>query len=778
MTIDPAYAAFLASKAPRPQAVGIEPREMPAHLFDFQAECAAFALRRGRAAMFLDTGLGKTRIQLEWARQAADASNGRALLLTPLAVARQIEREGLSLGYQVRVIREQSEAGEGINVCNYDRLDKMEPDAFGAVSLDECFAAGTLIDVVDAAGNDARARIETIRAGDHIKNVAGVDLVSDVHRREVPYAVRLHYAGQSVIVSPNHPFFTQRGWRAAQDIEPGDAIMATAAAVRMVRGDVHRGLRAERQGPVLRAILLSEMADAPAGTSSEGPQSGSGGEARGVEGGMVCGRKPCGGAGEGEDRGAQSHGQARDEGEGFPPIEGDRPQSFRAWGQRAWFDRAAEGFDGCSARQLDCGILFVTGPTDSRISDGLQDRLGRQRAESRYRGGWSLSSVAQGSGREEGCGSDFLGVDRLEVLELGHPELDRLRAPDGKLYFYDIGATRHPSFSVNGGLVHNSSILKNFTGATTRALIAAFEGHRFRLASTATPAPNDHMELGNHAEYLGAMRNAEMLSRWFINDTSTASQQWRLKGHAQESFWDWVASWARCAETPADLGYDASRFILPKLELVTHKAAGDIRAPAGQLFAGDLSATSLHDVKRQTAEARADAVAALVDAEPHEPWVIWCDTDYEADALAARVTGAIEVRGSHPIEKKEAALEAFATGQKLYLISKPSVCGMGLNWQHAARVAFVGRSFSYEAWYQAVRRCWRFGQARPVQVHIIVAEGEAQIGRVIDRKAGDHDKMRRAMAAAMRRSRAADAQTRIPYVPTHTARLPSWMCAA
>jgi hypothetical protein len=633
MLLHPEYAAFLAKKAPRSQAVGIEPGDMPAHLFDYQAECVRFALRQGRAAMFLDTGLGKTRIQLEWCAQAAEASNGRALLLTPLAVARQIEREGLALGYPVRVIRSQDEARDGINICNYDRLAALDTVQFGAVSLDE------------------------------------------------------------------------------------------------------------------------------------------------------------------------------------------------------------------------------------------------------------------------------------------------------------------------------SSILKSFTGATTRALIASFSGHRFKLACTATPAPNDHMELGTHAEFLGIMRNVEMLSRWFINDTATASQQWRIKGHAQDAFWDWVASWARCAETPADLGCDASRFVLPPLNLHRHKAAGDLRAPAGMLFASDLSATNMHAIKRQTAEERVLSAREVIcgslntqkgdvsdikqtmqseiggnlkgarqiktentcgnitqrtqrsgienllsnetqsisgaasdmppmrnigigssappekapPAIPNEPklkscerhsgstlpntngylltkaadaayagensqhagaswrsitatdlgkseasfartaiaasdfsgitqthfdgprptlsslrpWVLWVDTDYEQEA-AEKAFGmmAVSIRGSHTPNQKEALLDEWMNDARPVLICKPSMFGMGLNFQRCSDMIFVGRSFSYEAWYQAVRRCWRFGQTRPVDVHLIVAEGEDQIGRVIDRKADDHRTMKRAMAAAMARSRAVQVATRIPYEPTHIGRLPAWMCAA
>lgn len=450
------YAAFLAGKAPVSLASGLAmvPELSPA-LFPHQRDCVAFGLKQGRWGLFLDTGLGKTLCELEWAKHAAAATNGMALILAPLAVAAQIAREGSKFGYAARVIRDQSDAREGINICNYDRLERLDPIAFGAVALDE------------------------------------------------------------------------------------------------------------------------------------------------------------------------------------------------------------------------------------------------------------------------------------------------------------------------------SSILKSFTGKTTRRLIEAFADHRFRMAATATPAPNDHMELGNHAEFLGLMTGNEMLSRWFINDTSQASQQWRLKGHAQEAFWDWVASWARMAETPADLGHDASAYNLPPLNVLRHRAAGDVRAPVGALFGGDVSATTLHEVKRQTASARAASAATIIPAD--SPCVIWCDTDYEADELRRAIPHAVEVRGSHKAEHKEATLEAFASGASRVLITKPSVAGFGMNWQHCSTMIFVGRSFSYEAWYQAVRRCWRFGQTRQVDCHLIVAEGEDQIGRVIARKGEDHKRMKASMRAAMIRANAQSGSRKTKYNPKHEGRLPAWL---
>lgn len=457
------YEQFLLSKRPRVMERGIDVASMSAQLFPYQSECVRFLLRVGSGGLFLDTGLGKTLCELEWAEHARRATNGRALILTPLAVAHQFAAEGVRFGYPVRVIRDASESGEGINICNYDRLDRLTPDDFGAVALDE------------------------------------------------------------------------------------------------------------------------------------------------------------------------------------------------------------------------------------------------------------------------------------------------------------------------------SSILKNSSGRTSRDLIAAFAAHRFRLSATATPAPNDHIELGQHAQFCGVMSSAEMLSRFFINDTSTASQNWRLKRHGVTAFWDWMASWCRMAAMPSDLGDKDDGFVLPPMQVHRHMVASKLKAPEGDLFAVDVvSATTMHEVKRQTAGERA-GIAAQLAVGDREPWVIWVDTDYEADAvvgLLRGVPGVVEVRGSMSIEAKESALDAFADGSARVLITKPSICGFGLNWQHCANTVFVGRSFSYESWYQAVRRFWRFGQKRAVQVHIAVASGEESIGAVIDRKAGDHDSMKQAMRAAMLRNIGRASAVRVPYNPTHKGKVPQWLSAA
>lgn len=322
-----------------------------------------------------------------------------------------------------------------------------------------------------------------------------------------------------------------------------------------------------------------------------------------------------------------------------------------------------------------------------------------------------------------------------------------------------------------------ASILKSFTGVTTRKLIRAFGNTRFKIAATATPAPNDHMELGQQAEFLGVMPSNEMLMRWFISD-QTEMGRYRLKHHAVMSFWDWMASWARMGEKPSDLGGDDAGFDLPQLLIHRHRTDSRRKPLTGGLFGDEqLSATDMHRVKRQTAEGRA-AIAVELVAANREPWVIWVDTDYEADAVLAAYPEAVEVRGSHPVEWKERRIAGFLDGSARVLLTKPSICGWGLNLQHCAHTAFVGRSYSYEAWYQAIRRFWRYGQKRPVHAHLIVAEGEDAIGRVIDRKAGDHATMRAAMAAAMRRALGREAGLKIPYDPQHVAPLPTWLRSA
>jgi hypothetical protein len=346
------------------------------------------------------------------------------------------------------------------------------------------------------------------------------------------------------------------------------------------------------------------------------------------------------------------------------------------------------------------------------------------------------------------------------------------------IYITNYEKLKHFSPEVFGGVVlDESSILKSFGGSTKRALIESFANTPFRLCCTATPSPNDHAELGNHAEFLGLCTQMEMLQRFFVNDTKEASQKWRLKGHAVEPFWDWVASWARCVGKPSDLGCSDDGFTLPRLNLNKLSVDVDIASDTGEyLFRMPvLSSTGMHKERRKTTDARAERIAGLVNDDHREPWIVWCDTDYEADALMARIPDAVEVKGTHTPESKEANLLGFSDGSIRVLVTKPKIAGFGLNWQHCARVGFVGLSYSYEAFYQAVRRCWRYGQTREVDVYAAISTTEEPIWETILRKSGSHDELKSMMVAATQRANETTRKAKQPYIANHNGRLPKWL---
>jgi superfamily II DNA or RNA helicase len=289
---------------------------------------------------------------------------------------------------------------------------------------------------------------------------------------------------------------------------------------------------------------------------------------------------------------------------------------------------------------------------------------------------------------------------------------------------YEMLAHFDPSY-FTGVVLDESSILKSYDGATRTAILEAFTQTPYRLACTATPAPNDYMELGNHAQFVGSMSRVEMLSMFFVHDGGE-TQSWRLKGHAQRDFWKWLASWSVMLRKPSDLGYDDGAFILPKLTLHEHVIRIE-KATEGYLFA--LEAATLQEriaARRESITERVAQCAALVNASD-QPWVVWCNLNSESDALRKAIPDAVEIRGNQSVEEKEAALLAFIEGRKRVLVTKSSMSGFGLNLQFCAHMAFVGLSDSWEQFYQAIRRCYRFGQIREVNAHVIIADTEGAV---------------------------------------------------
>jgi SNF2-related domain len=279
-------------------------------------------------------------------------------------------------------------------------------------------------------------------------------------------------------------------------------------------------------------------------------------------------------------------------------------------------------------------------------------------------------------------------------------------------------------------VLDEAGILKQSDGKTRTKLIRHFAGVPRRLACTATPAPNDPEELTNQAEFLGVMPRVEMLAAYFVHD----DQGWRLKGHARRPMFEWMSTWAMALRRPSDIGFSDDGYILPGLEIVPELVPVEIEVE-GQLFATDLGGVGGRAaVRRQTLDARVQRAVELVKDDPDEPWLLWCGLNDEADTLTKALPGAVNVAGSWTPEAKAEALLGFADGDIRYLVTKPSMASQGLNYQHCARMAFVGLGDSYEKYYQAIRRCYRYGQKRIVRAHVILSELEQQIAANVDRK--------------------------------------------
>ena len=300
-----------------------------------------------------------------------------------------------------------------------------------------------------------------------------------------------------------------------------------------------------------------------------------------------------------------------------------------------------------------------------------------------------------------------------------------------------------------GVVLDESSILKSYDGKTRTAIIEAFSRTPYRLACTATPAPNDHMELGNHAEFLGILNRTEMLAMFFTHDGGDTSV-WRLKGHARTIFWRWVATWGAMIRKPSTLGFDDGAYNLPPLHLHEHHVSFEMPMN-GMLFATEAQTLSeRREARRKSLDDRVAACADMVNASATEPWVVWCDLNAEGDALQKAIPGSVQISGSDDVDTKESRLIDFAEGRTRVLISKPSICGWGLNWQHASHMAFVGVTDSYEAYYQAVRRCWRFGQSRDVHVHVFASKAEGAVVSNLKRKEREAGEMADALSEETR----------------------------
>ena len=284
-----------------------------------------------------------------------------------------------------------------------------------------------------------------------------------------------------------------------------------------------------------------------------------------------------------------------------------------------------------------------------------------------------------------------------------------------------------------------SSILKSYDGQRRGEITDFMRKMPYRLLATATAAPNDYIELGTSSEALGYLGHMDMLNRFFKNDQGNSATRrfygeapkWRFKGHAEIPFWQWVTSWARACRKPSDLGFDDGRFALPPLIENEHLVDME-EAPEGMLFT--LPAATLpeqREERKRTIQERCERAAELVDHD--QPAIVWCHMNDEGNLLEKLIPGAVQVSGSDSDDRKEERFLSFANGEARVLITKPKIGAWGLNFQHCAHIVYFP-SHSFEQYYQAVRRCWRFGQERPVRVDIVMTEGERKVMQNLQRK--------------------------------------------
>lgn len=342
------------------------------------------------------------------------------------------------------------------------------------------------------------------------------------------------------------------------------------------------------------------------------------------------------------------------------------------------------------------------------------------------------------------------------------------------LSHFDAGA-------FGGVVLDESSILKSYSGKIKQQIVDMFQATPYKLACTATPAPNDFMELGNHAEFLGVMSRSEMLSTFFVHDGGS-TQSWRLKGHAQDDFWRWVASWAVVMSNPADLGYDDEGYNLPPLNVIEHVIKSDSKYDTyGQEMFFAPAVQTLSDRRAARRESLAERVkkCAEIANSTDQQVLVWCDLNDESRELTKAINGAVEVTGSDTDEHKADAMMGFSSGDVRVLVSKPKIAGWGMNWQNCNTEIFCGLSDSFEAYYQAVRRCWRYGQKNTVDVHIVTSEAEGAVKANIERKQADAMRMTAEMVKYTKEILKADVRGTVrqqdAYIANQKMILPEWL---
>lgn len=329
-----------------------------------------------------------------------------------------------------------------------------------------------------------------------------------------------------------------------------------------------------------------------------------------------------------------------------------------------------------------------------------------------------------------------------------------------------------------GIVLDESSILKSYSGKTTQDMINRFRFTPYKLACTATPSPNDYTELGNHAEFLNVMTMNEMLSMFFINDSSHGNG-WRLKGHSRTDFFKWIAEWAMMIKSPADFGFDGSKFELPKLNII-NEIVESPNLDENRLFVVPAETLTERRIARKSSlKAKATRTLEIITENNIENCLIWCNYNDESEYLSNLIPGAYEIKGSDTDEHKEKGMMGFANGEVKYLVTKPSICGFGMNWQNCNNMIFCGLSDSFEQFYQAIRRCYRFGQTKEVNVYVVTSQAEENVLINIKKKEEAHKDMSREMMKLLnvisKENLYSLRHKRTNYIPQEQMKKPAWL---
>lgn len=776
------YTSFLESKRLIVPSAGKDVEESALHpaLFPFQRSLIRWSLRKGRSALFASTGLGKTFCSLEWARLIAD----RVLILAPLAVALQTVGEGQRWGIPVTYARNESESPtSGITITNYERLERFRPDDYEAVVLDEssilrdfngktrtalieafrrtpyrlcctatpapndiaeianhaemlgvmsrvemlaaffvhddCFVGDTLVDT--PGGTRA---IADIRVGDRVLNASGEDEVIDTKTRELDTLVEVSYSAASVFCSPSHPWLTTRGWIPAGLLKEGDQLVTQRAALRMVREVVH-GSPAEgsAEGTFLQSLLLGEMADEPSRVYREYGYRGETEETLRSDDGILRFR-------DGGSRSAQRAGATVQAIASAGSRSQDQRDHERAGIAATVAAKGSVAF-GCPRRKWSrtheaAGDAFR--PSGERMGAGSHNLMGEASAR-------SAQLLSCGSApRPLAADSRDRRAITQEARSAG------ARPAQGRLADFA---------RVDGIKIHQSGS-------------AAFQ----RYSCGKDTVTLYDLTVKNHPSFS-------------IAGALVHNCGWRLKGHARVPFYRWLASWGMSLTKPSDLGHSDDGYDLPRLSILPHFVETDY-APPGQLFTLGLKGIGERAaVRRDTIDCRIDRAVELMTSEPNRSWIAWVGLDEEGRQLAKRLPGSLLVEGSQSPETKAEALTSFARGETKTLVTKARIAGLGLNLQVCARMVFVGLSDSYEAYYQAIRRCWRFGQTQPVTAHIVLTEPESVVYENVLRKEREAEEMRRELIGHVsefeRAEIAAVGIAESEYRPSRPMRIPGWL---